>query len=428
MKLYLYLMILGIGLGNLAYGQRTINGMVTDAKTGQPVGLVNLTPDDGSLGTSTDQDGKFRIIVSHLPVSIRFSHIAYEAKILSINKYPGKPIQVQLEPRVESIREVVIEGGKYIQLLRRENFYVSDFEFDQDIIWVAGYANKSILKPKLIALDLSGSILGKQPLERMMKLYKDAFGRVYLHDKQSITELNFKDGQVSLGTPKTFTGWEQNLFDLQMVLGKSGIFKWVYNNGLFCEYARVDFRDTLVTIIHKAYDRARFAGEGPARTFRHSSIPDIPSAPWGGGYDPNANVPFINRAFEQIDYRPVITHIYRFRNSFLIFEDRGCHLWKYDISFLDPADLRIAEPKNAMNTDLLQDPVTGNLFLIYMINSNGFIAGIDPVNGTIQYTMKLENFISGDLLKIYNNRAWFTHQNVSGPALMNLFSTEIGGN
>ena len=357
MKFHLYLLILGIGLGNLLYGQRTINGIVSDAKTGLPVSLVNLVPDAGSLGTATDQDGKFSIIVGRMPVSIRFSHVAYETKTLTINKYSDKPIQIKMEPRVESIAEVVVEGGKYIQVLKRENFYVNDFEFDQDKIWVIGYAGKSILRPKVIALDLTGRILGKQPLESMMKLFKDAFGRVHLQDKQSIAELNFKDGQVGLGTPKTFIGWEQNLFDLQMVLGKSGIFKWVYNNGLYCEYALVDFRDTLATVIHKAYDRGRFAGEGSAKTFRHSSIPDIP--PQGRDYDPTLNAPFIARAFEQIDYRPVKTHIFRYRNNFLIFEDRGCHLWKYDIAFRDPADLKISVPKDAQDTDMLQDPVTG---------------------------------------------------------------------
>lgn len=105
-----------------------------------------------------------------------------------------------------------------------------------------------------------------------------------------------------------------------------------------------------------------FAGEGTAKTFRHSSIPDIISAPWGTGYDPNANAPFIDRAQEQVDYKPIKTHIFRYRNSFLIFEDRGCHLWKYDIAFRDPADLKISVPKDAKDTDMLQDPATGKLY------------------------------------------------------------------
>lgn len=108
-------------------------------------------------------------------------------------------------------------------------------------------------------------------------------------------------------------------------------------------------------------------------------------------------------------FTPVKTHIYRYRNNFLIFEDKGCHLWKYDLTFTDPKDLRIAEPKNAMYTDLLQDPVTGNLYLYYSVNINGYLAGVDPQTGAVLFTRKLEHFLKGDQVKVYNNRAWSTH-------------------
>jgi hypothetical protein len=441
MKLYLYLLILSIGSGIPLYGQHTITGTISDAKTGQPISLVNLTTDAGPGGTSTDQGGRFSLVVRQLPVTIRFSHIAYEAKNLTINKYPDNTLLIKMEPRVESISEVVVKGAKYIQLMKRENIYVSDFEFDQDKIWVVGYAGKSILKPQLIVLNLEGHILRKQPIESRTQLYKDAFGQVHLIDQESIVGIDYYEDQIRIGKPRIFTGWEQNLFDLQLVLGKSGIVKWVYNNGIYCEYAVVNFKDTTAEVIHKSYDRKLFTGEGLAKTFRHSSIPEIRfgsfgwSGPQHGGsgdarmnplWDPSDA--FTARAQEQVTYRPIITHIFRFRNNYLIFEDRGCHLWKYDLNFIDPEELRIAEPKDAKNTDMLQDPLTGNLYLTYSINSIGYLAGIDPLTGAIQFTSKLEKFIRGDVVKVYNNRAWFTHQNVNGSALMNLYSTEISGN
>jgi hypothetical protein len=435
MKLYLFLLILGIGLGSSALGQRTITGIVTDAKTGTPIGLVNLVPGSGTIGTSTDQDGRFSLVVNRLPVAIRFSHIAYEIKNLVISKYPDKLLEVKLDPRVESIGEVVVEGGKYIQLLKRENFFVSEYEFDQDKIWVVGYANKSILKPQLILLSLDGRIIEKVPIRGRTTLFKDAFGWVHLIDKESITRIGYVNKQITIEEPKLFTGWEQNLFDLQMVLGKSGIFKWVYNNGIYCEYAAIDFRDTIVQVLHKSYDRGRFSGEGSAKTFRHSPIPRIYMGAFGMGgkkyrdiaqFDPSDA--FTARAQEQVDYRPIITHIFRFRNNYLIFEDRGCHLWKYDVSFTDPEHFILAPPKNAKNTDLLQDPVTGSLYLYYTLDGIGHLAGVDPLTGAILFTRKLENFAWIENLKIYNNRIWFAHQTVSGTAMMNLYSTEIGGN
>lgn len=430
MKLKMYLLILLLGSGSLLYGQKTITGTVTDAKTGVPVGSVNLSTDKGKALAATNPNGQFTLTVSRLPVTLRISHIAYEPKNLSLNKLPDGPLQITLEPKVKAIREVVIEGGKYNQILKRENFYVSDFEFDQDKIWVVGYADKSILKPQLIILDLNGNIIQKVPAEGRTGLFKDAMGWVHLMDAKSMVGIEFRDQEIKISEAREFTGWEQNLFDLQMVLGKNGIFKWSYNNGILAEYVLVNFSDTIAipTVIHQAYDRGKFGGAGPAKSFRHGSIPDIPSSPWGFGYDPNANVPFINRAFEQIDYRPIVTHLFRYRNNFLIFEDRGYYLWKYDLTFINPERLKISVPKNSRNPDLLQDPVTGGLYLYYILSGYGYLASIDPFTGATQYTRKVENFLWIDKVKVYNNRLWFTQHGGNSGTMMNLYSTAITGN
>lgn len=434
MKHLLIFIILWIGCGNLLSGQIQVSGIVTDSESGQPVSLVNVKADPGKGGTTTDQEGKFTLTINRLPVTLRFSHIAYETKNVKIDKNPVALLSVKIKPRVEAIGEVVVEGGKYLQIMKRENIYIIDYEFDQDKIWVIGYAEKSILKPQLVVLTLDGRVLRKLPVRGGSRLYKDAFGWINLMDKESIAGIEYLQNQIRIGESKPFTGWEQNFFDLQMVLGNSAIFKWVYNNGLYCEYALIDFKDTLPVVIHKTYDRDIFGGEGPAKTFRQRSIPDIFMGSFGMGgnraevsFDPSDA--FTAAAQDRFfKYIPVKTHIFRYRNSFLIFEDRGCHLWKYDFTFTDPVDLKISEPKEARNTDLMQDPVTGNLYLYYTLSGYGYLAGVDPLTGAIQFTQKLENYYRVDNVKVYNNRIWFTHQNTNNQALMNLYSTEIRRN
>jgi hypothetical protein len=431
MRPYLWILILFIGIIQNLNGQVVITGTVTDANTGLPISSVNLVTGQEKMGTASDQNGKFSLRISRLPVTIRCSHIAYEPRLVNISRIPDKPIVIKLEPRVESIGEVVIEGGKYIQLLKRENFYVNDYEFNQDKIWVVGYAGKSILKPEVILLDQSGRIIRKEPIEGRTNLYQDAFGRVHLIDRGSMAELEYRDGLIRVGEPKLFNGWEQNLFDLQLVLGKSGIFKWQYNNGLYCEYAVVNFRDTSAVVVHTSYDRELFRGEAPAKNYRHPSIPDISMGSFGMGgsrtepsFDPS-DAFTANAQDRFFKYTPVTTHVFRYRNNILIFEDKGCHLWKYDLGFGDSVDMRIIVTDQARNADMLQDPVTGNLYLFYTILGKGYLAGIDPLSGSVQFTRKLENYYRIENLKVFNNRLWFTHQNTNGSALMNLYSTAI---
>jgi hypothetical protein len=333
-------------------------------------------------------------------------------------------------PRIEAIGEVVVEGGKYVQILRREEFYVVDYEFDLDKIWVLGYVGKSILNPQLIILTLGGMVLDREPVGRQTGFYKDVFDQVYLTGKGYLSTIDYRDNNILIGKQHDFDGWEQNLFDLQMVLGHTGIFKWSYNNGLLHEFAVVDFRDTSVIVVHKSYDRVRFRGETQARIFRHRAIPEISMGAFGMGgsrseasWDPSDA--FTARAQEQLDYRPVQARIFRFRNNFLIFEDRGCHLWKYDLSFLNPEDLEISLPDHAKNIDMIQDPVTGSLFLHYIFSGSDYLAYIDPLSGTVEHTHHLDGFHAVENIRVYNNRIWFTHQSMSGNTLMNLYSTGV---
>ncbi|MFO7617329.1 MAG: hypothetical protein R6V75_08750, partial [Bacteroidales bacterium] len=265
---------------------------------------------------------------------------------------------------------------------------------------------------------------------RETDFYKDAFDQVYLKGKDFLSTVDYKDGDIFIGKRHDFAGWEQNLFDLQMTLGHYGIFRWSYNNGLLHEFAVVDFIDTTVTVVHKSYDRERFRGEAKAKSFRHRRIPNINMGSFGMGgsrseasFDPSDA--FTARAQEQLDYRPIQARIFRFRNTYLIFEDRGCHLWKYTLSFLDPEDMEISLPDNAQNVDMMQDPVTGRLFLHYTLSGTDYLAYVDPTSGQVEYTHHLDGFHSVENIRVYNDRIWFTHQSMVGNTLMNLYSTEV---
>ncbi|MFO7616493.1 MAG: carboxypeptidase-like regulatory domain-containing protein, partial [Bacteroidales bacterium] len=150
----LILLSLGMLWGIHTFGQQAVTGQVIDAQSGQPIGQVNVLAIQDQQGTSTDQEGRFRLVINTFPVTLQFSHIAYQPDSVTLPQDPGKSLQIRMNPRTEAIGEVVVEGGKYQHLMRREEFYVVDYEFDLDKIWVLGYAGKSILNPQLVILTL----------------------------------------------------------------------------------------------------------------------------------------------------------------------------------------------------------------------------------------------------------------------------------
>ena len=111
----------------------SIEGRLTDRYTGEPVAYATVGVPTNAIGTVSHQDGSFRL---RLPVSLedsrlRISHIgytAYEAGVLSLQ---GQPQEIQLEPRVISIQEVVVRLVNPLRLLhemieKREQNYAAD--------------------------------------------------------------------------------------------------------------------------------------------------------------------------------------------------------------------------------------------------------------------------------------------------------------
>lgn len=87
--------------------QRTITGVVSDAKTGETLIGVNVTwASDLSKGTVTDIDGHYTITVPDTLSELRFSYVGYSAQIIKIT---SNILNVKLSPG-EELKEVVVVG------------------------------------------------------------------------------------------------------------------------------------------------------------------------------------------------------------------------------------------------------------------------------------------------------------------------------
>jgi outer membrane receptor protein involved in Fe transport len=89
--------------------KHSIHGIVRDEITNRPLPSVNILVNGTEIGTSTDDDGNFSIILNKdLPIELYISHIGYLEKVLTINN--DRIIEVFLSPKVLEGQEVIIEG------------------------------------------------------------------------------------------------------------------------------------------------------------------------------------------------------------------------------------------------------------------------------------------------------------------------------
>ena len=89
--------------------QTSVEGVVVDSKTNQPLPGVNVNVQGTSTGTTTDFDGKFKLGKIKNGDNLVFSFIGYQSKTL---QYTGQSsINVTMEEESSQLQEVVVQIG-----------------------------------------------------------------------------------------------------------------------------------------------------------------------------------------------------------------------------------------------------------------------------------------------------------------------------
>jgi Ca-activated chloride channel family protein len=86
---------------------QTVNGMVTDAETGDPLPGVNVLVKGTNNGVTTDMDGEYSISFNKKNAVLVFSYIGMQQKEVAVNGQTV--IDVSLAPDVKQLSEVVVQ-------------------------------------------------------------------------------------------------------------------------------------------------------------------------------------------------------------------------------------------------------------------------------------------------------------------------------
>src|SRR5699024_4867862 len=96
------------GSWNLAYGQQTVSGTVTDAQSGDTLPGVNILVKGTTTGTSTDAKGNFELTVPSLQDTLVVSYIGNQTKDVAINGRTS--IDIALKSQTIAGEELVVVG------------------------------------------------------------------------------------------------------------------------------------------------------------------------------------------------------------------------------------------------------------------------------------------------------------------------------
>ncbi len=100
-----------IVMGNqlTARSQTTLNGIVHDSKSREPLVGVSVYLVGLNKGTTTDINGKFMLTVPSGKHVVSFNYINYEEKIIDLEIYSSGDLKIELEETPVMLQEIVIE-------------------------------------------------------------------------------------------------------------------------------------------------------------------------------------------------------------------------------------------------------------------------------------------------------------------------------
>ena len=107
--IYKKLLFLLLVLPFSVLAQNTLDGVVVDSKTKQPLPGVNVVVQGTQAGASTDLDGKFKLPKVKNGDKVVFSFIGYKSQVIT---YSGqKSLSVSLSEEANTLQEVVVQVG-----------------------------------------------------------------------------------------------------------------------------------------------------------------------------------------------------------------------------------------------------------------------------------------------------------------------------
>ena len=115
MKNLFLLQVILIFLVYTANAQHQISGTVTAGESGEPLTGVTVQVKDTNQGTITKSDGTFQLEVANLNVTLRFSSVGYQNRVIPLKGRTN--VDVSLQESVQELDEVVVTSTRKPTLL-----------------------------------------------------------------------------------------------------------------------------------------------------------------------------------------------------------------------------------------------------------------------------------------------------------------------
>lgn len=180
-----------------------LHGRILDQVTGVPVPNVNIQKLGTREGITTDRQGKFTLPLKVLPVTLAISCVGYQSMQFTLKTQPDKPVELLLNPAVNTLKEVDIRAKRYDYLFRDNLYYILDYEIMDSSLLLLVFRSR-LKNSSLIIMNMSGDTLAlaQVPEPNPVSLYRDCLKNIhYLSSRGSAFQIQFDSELFTIQYP-----------------------------------------------------------------------------------------------------------------------------------------------------------------------------------------------------------------------------------
>ncbi|MBU0487080.1 MAG: carboxypeptidase-like regulatory domain-containing protein [Bacteroidetes bacterium] len=381
--------------------QIVVTGTITDNQTGLPIPDVHVRIKGTNLGDISAKDGKFRLPLLKLPVTIEFIHISYVRKEMEILNEQKAGLKISLESRTVMLPDFSVITGKPEDLIGEKQLFVKDYEFLGDCMLVMAYINRKTTTASLILFNTYGDTISSTAVERAGNLFKDCLGNIHYRAKDTAWQTSLNGKNIDLYYPTPIEEFDKIMFPCAATTGSKYILRdYYYNDQLLLYY----YYDTL----SKSQEEIVQAADPD----KLRMLKDLPRMRSMDGYSE-----FDERFEQEMMYRPVFAPLILMDDTLCIFNFPASEALLYPTNnFENPRILPVAF-QNYKNwyEQVCYDEITGKVYALFRKNGIFALRELNMQTGEPGQQTNIPGFPHVEKIQVHNGFAYFLYKDNTEP-------------
>lgn len=394
---------------------KTVNGIVLDSITRQPVSNVNISVDQSS-GTTTDEHGRFSLNIRKRNQMMVFSHLSYLHKTINLSQAKILIDTILLKPKIIELPTFELSTKNYISVKQTEA--IMDYAIIGDHIVLLLHING---KTALEFRDLynPASVLFKQLISfKANSLFTDFFYQIHLMADDSVRQLHVDDNRnISFYSAVSRKHFEQVMSNTLAITSKniitveSSIFSQQY------DYYLIGIDSVYRKCFFKIYDKqkqreiAQKYGEMSAVQSEYNALLDYYNVTPEMSENPRQRKVSLNlfqkkavfKNISQSSYNPVFVR----NDSIFVFDLVNNQLYIFDKTGQKLNSLMISFNLEQGFRKIIQEYLNDNFYCYKMTNGIGYISRIDTKTGKIIQYVQLNDGMFPENIQIKDKMIFY---------------------